>query len=152
MPKRIGTINPEALPIEVFAGDKVRVNRVVFKYAGPAATIYLCWGMILGTDFNNGAALAPAHHFASAAISVPDCPDFIHFDKPIAADLVISAEIPSALYDTWKWLAYAPTDQQAQFVYRAGTHEGLIDPDHGVIGVMADEGEAKDLDVSYVKV
>jgi hypothetical protein len=148
----VGALNPGDFPISVFPGDRVAANRVVLDYMGPAGTVYICWGLRAGGSYNNGGDLVPAHNFASAAISVPNSPGaFYHVDQAISAILLIP-DTPPANYGTYIWLAHSVSDQESQFLLRAGTSQGLIDQDSGVILVLESLWYAKSMQIAYGKV
>ncbi|MFA5187617.1 MAG: hypothetical protein WC551_14145 [Patescibacteria group bacterium] len=143
-------------PIRVVAGERVAVNTVQMDWMGQAGTIYLCWGLKGGTDFNNGAGLEQLQ-FASAPISVPDSrTSYTTINRTVSAPLTIIAAMRSGvLYDTFIWLSTSsdPSQQaiQSNMVQR-DSGGALIDVDGGVVSVDVLVSKARNLNVAYAKV
>lgn len=132
-----------AYPIKVVVGDKVAVNRVTFQYIGPAQTLWVCWGLKRGTDFNNGEGLE-AGVFASASFSVPLATAWTLIDRTVSAVLTITATMRAVVYDCHNWIATANTSLEAQIL--------LLDPSPDASIVQILPQAVKDLEVGYVKV
>jgi hypothetical protein len=135
-------------PIRVVAGDKVKITHSVFDYVGPAQTLWLCWGLKEGTDFNNGAALAPMPNgvFASASFTVPECTSKTHIDHTnVNPVLTILPAMLSKVYTTFKWISTKNTSLESDMP--SGTPIGH---DDATVQVMTTE--VTGLDVAYVKV
>lgn len=143
----IGTIGGQAPKIEVFHGDQVAVTQVVFDYRGPGGLLYVCWGLKAGTgNFNNGANLSPAGHFAWASLAVPVSPAFQRIQSStIRAVLDIVSGIPGGrTYDSYKWIAVNPTADEGQFL--SGKN---LARDADVVVVKSATNEVSNLDVFY---
>jgi len=145
--REYATLPGTIIPVRVVTGDSVRVTTVQFQWKGPAKTVYFCWGLKQGTDFNNGAALeGGATKFASAAIAVAASLGVWSATKvyTIAATLLIDSSIRMGIvFDTWKWVAQSATANESQ-IYR-------IDVDAGTVQTFIEEA-VQFLDCNYVKV
>lgn len=143
-------------PIHVVAGERVAVTQVQMDWMGPAGTIYLCWGLKGGADFNNGAGLEN-QQFAWAAIAVPESrTSYTTINRTVSAPLTILSTMRSGvLYDTFIWLSTSsdPSQQalQSNMVQR-DSGGGLIDTDGGVVSVDVLVSKARNLNVAYAKV
>ena len=149
---------PGSYPIRVFPGETVSVKKVRLEYQGPAATLYLCWGLKKGTgDFNNGENLVEGA-FAQDRFSVPDSPSFVERIFDITASLFIPLSAGVALYDTYVWLSTDGTAQEGSMVDRESPLFGIVsggkvlDTDSGVVEVLAIAKKAvRNLEVAYAK-
>jgi len=134
---------PGSYPIKVVAGEKIVVNRVTFQYIGPAQTLWVCWGLKRGTDFNNGDGLEQKV-FASASFSVPNCTAWTPIDRTVSAVLTITPAMLPDIYDCHNWIATENTALESKIV--------LIDPspDADIVKIMRQE--IQNLEVAYAKV
>lgn len=140
------TLPGTVLPVNVTLGDILAVTRVEFEWQGPARTLYLCFGLKQGEDFNNGAGLeGGASKFGYAAVSVPaSTGKFTKYAFDIDARLNIDSSIRmGVIFDTWKWIAKTPTTDESQTY--------VIDVDAGTVVTSTYEG-VQNLDCNYVKV
>ena len=140
----IGSL-PGSYPVRVATGGTVRASRARFRYAGPAITLYVCWGLKKGSgDFNSGENLEDGK-FAYASVSVPASVGEIQtFD--IVADLrITSAMRTGRRYDTYVWVATRASANEAYIL--------VIDTDAGVVEIISSAPEAPivtELEILYV--
>ena len=144
-------------PIQVVPGNTVAVYKAVFDYTGPAATLYVCWGLKAGQgNFNNGANLVGGsswYTYMTMSVPATGINQFVTFTSPtgISARLVIP-DVAPALYDTFIWLSTAPTPDESKFVQR-DSGGALIDTDSGVIQLsQVARVQGRNLQVAYMKV
>lgn len=147
---RVGMIGalPDAYPIEVVAGETVRVNRMTLDWQGPAMDLYICWGLkpkggFFGVKFNNGENLVD-HAWGWAMVSMPDSSyGLTSVDMSVQADLLITQNMPVATYDTWVWLTVYPDATEA--------NQLVLDDDANIVRIIPAVIAAGELQVGYTK-
>ena len=145
------TLPGTQIPIYVIRGERVAVTICRFEWQGPARTVYFCWGLKGGKDFNNGQALEGGpNKFAYAAVSVPNSPGVWTWVNQAAVENINAVlDIDTSIrenvnYDTFYWIAKTPTANESEiYVITVGG----TNPIH----VTSFEG-VKSLDCNYVKV
>ena len=139
-------------PIPVVPGNTVAVYKSVFDYTGPAATLYVCWGLKAGGNFNNGAGLAGGaswYSFMTMSVPATGVNQFVTFTSPLGASArLVIPDVASAIYDTFIWLSTVASPDETKFVQR-DSGGGLIDTDAGVIQIsQVAKTQARNLQVA----
>ena len=138
---------PGSYPLLVRAGDRVSVTQWQFKYRGPAATLYVCWG-IKGPGGSWPVTLLDGI-FAYSQISVIEnlTGTFLLRNGTCNAVLAIPTSFESLTQpvDTQDWISRAPTAILADVV-------GGVDLDNGILTLgPAPVSEITELNVLYQK-
>ena len=145
---------PGAYPITVVPGDRVIVDQVSLDWTGPAKTLFICWGIKAGADFNNGQGLLGGpSYFAAASFTVPNAPGVWTglILRTVNAPLVIPPGIVAGvIYDTFDWISYTGTALQVEMVLpESGANPDL---DNGILLGATPLERIREFNVRYVKV
>lgn len=137
----ISALNPGQLPIKVYPGDGLNVTATSYRYKGPGGTLFVCWGLKLGTgNFNDGNNLQGGpQYFASKSLLVTASDvlsQTIVTSLPGSPLPIMSSFVPPSLYDTYVWVATSSSSFEGYFIKRYNASEGLIDTDFGVLQVL----------------